>query len=798
MIHSYTSNFSHVLTEMEVIVLIVVLVPCLYADSPISGIMLSPSGSKTISAGENASIECQVKGGNPLATLYWRCKGLPVQGYNISGPKLAASRLIIPIDKSYHGQQCVCNARHLTRPDGVFATKNVTFDVIYSPTGAVSMTPSGSQTFQTLSNVTLTCQVRGDNPLARFTWRCKRKALIRRQWSAGNISRSSLSVTVDTSYHLKTCTCTAWHNATRNGRFGEANVKFDILYSPVVTLDPTLVHVKEGSTFTKICSARGNPTPTISWHHGSYVTSDDVLTFTNISRLDAGNYTCNASATHQGVALSSVATLQLVVLYGPDVDVYINNTKENTTNLALKCTAKGVPATYNYTWTHSIGSTVIRDTFAHVTNSGSVSTLIISRARLQDMGMYKCEVENGFPGRDGQIVQTAEGFLSVTGSPRVIGAKKNYFPEKNASLAINMTFLSFPEADATTLHHTGPSSPPPSQPTVSVAPVLVEVAFYNKTVSIDGFVVQILFNKFETGHRGQYQLFINNSYDYNYDFEIEISDKPDAPTHLVIDGITENSARISWLPGEDNGHPQTFTISYWKFSEEQQQNVSLNYTVTEFTVTKLAESTKYVVILYASNEKGASEKIDATFHTNSESTEPEDRPGDNNGGMKDNILYESAGPDWAPEPGPSTINKHMEASHDADAQPKQDTAATETRVYAEVSDAVKSTEQSDPLTPTETKTDWMKDNILYESTGPTGMPQADPSTQTSSEEAAYAEVQKPQKDRTEHEMDRPTDGDNDGMKANVLYESAGSNESQQPGPSTQGTQSDTAAYAEVQ
>ncbi|XP_033758186.1 tenascin-R-like [Pecten maximus] len=244
-------------------------------------------------------------------------------------------------------------------------------------------------------------------------------------------------------------------------------------------------------------------------------------------------------------------------------------------------------------WIHKIGSTVIRDSFDHVTNLGSMSTLTIPTVSLQDMGMYICEVENGIPGRNGQIVQTGQGFMSVTGSPRVINGREKYVTEKDVSLDINVTFISFPEPVNTSILRTDSSLPPQSDPTVSVSPVPVSVSFYNKDVIVDGYMAQIHFNKFERKYRGHYQLYIRNSFVYYYNFKIVISGKPDSPSNLVISQITENSAVISWIPGEDNGHIQTFTLTYRKSRGELQTNFITSK--SSFTVRNLTMSTRYDV-----------------------------------------------------------------------------------------------------------------------------------------------------------------------------------------------------------
>ncbi|XP_033730020.1 uncharacterized protein LOC117319296 isoform X2 [Pecten maximus] len=533
-----------------------------------------------------------------------------------------------------------------------------------------------------------------------------------------------------------------------------------------------------------------------------------------------------------------------------------------------------------------VGSTVIRDKFGDLMNLVSGSTLVIPKVSYQDMGTYICEVENGIPGRNGQIAQRGHGFMSVTGSSRVINGREKYVTEKDVSLDINVTFISFPEPVNTSILRTDSSLPPQSDPTVSVSPVPVSVSFYNKDVIVDGYMAQIHFNKFEAEHQGHYQLYIRNSFEYTFNFKISISDKPDPPTSLMIGQITEYSANVSWIPGEDNGHAQKITLIHRDSTRRLETNVTLNDTVSAYTVKDLAKSTKYDVILYSSNYRGTSETITGSFTTKSGNVvmgtaiigltagsaaavilimivvvvvlvsrsrrrrqKPrEDKSGDDDDGMKDNVLYESAGPNWSPQPGPSTQEQPGGAVYAVVKKPKLTIKIKETQGYAEtntpkkpVDDSAAYAEVQDPVelkTIQEPEKDWsgddddgMKDNVLYESAGPNWSPQPGPSTQEQpggagyavvkkpkliikiketqgyaetntpkkpvDDSAAYAEVQDPVELKTIKEPEKDWSGDDDdGMKDNVLYESAGPNWSPQPGPSTQ-EQPGGAGYAVV-
>ncbi|XP_021367683.1 uncharacterized protein LOC110459568 isoform X2 [Mizuhopecten yessoensis] len=419
---------------------------------------------------------------------------------------------------------------------------------------------------------------------------------------------------------------------------------------------------------------------------------------------------------HTGHLSVASNTTEITVTYGPEVDLVFANTTENTTNFHLNCKASGEPDQYTYRWKHTFGSTVIRDTFDNVTSSGSVSTLTIPKVTYQDMGTYECKANNG--NREGND----RGFLSVQGRPRAIEAQQRYVTEKDISRDINITFVSFPKPVNTTILRLDSALPPHSELSVNVSSVPVTMSFYNKNVSVDGYRVELHFSKFETKHQGRYMLYVLNTYTYHYNFDIAISDKPDSPTYLIIAQITDSSAIISWTPMDDNGNSQTFTV-ICRNSGGIQTNVTLNHSVSSYTIRNLDISTKYHVTLYASNVKGTSVHVTSSFKTKSENTttgnaaiiggavgtvagviliiglvavlrrrrrhQPgpeatEEEPDDDNDGMKLNVLYESAGPNYLQQPGPSTGSQSGDVYAVVQKPPKSRANVTETHGNAEV------------------------------------------------------------------------------------------------------------------
>ncbi|KAK3598074.1 hypothetical protein CHS0354_032109, partial [Potamilus streckersoni] len=70
----------------------------------------------------------------------------------------------------------------------------------------------------------------------------------------------------------------------------------------------------------------------------------------------------------------------------------------------LMCTPQGNPPQYTFhPWIHMVGQTEIRR--LNGINTSRFSTLTLSNISIQDMGTYRCIVDNSITGPNGQINQ---------------------------------------------------------------------------------------------------------------------------------------------------------------------------------------------------------------------------------------------------------------------------------------------------------------------------------------------------------------------------------------------------------
>lgn len=76
--------------------------------------------------GSFIDIHCFLFGGNPLATLSWRCNENSIAGTNIQNETTSRSELLLQAKSSYNGKTCDCIATHnLMNPRKVSTNLNI-------------------------------------------------------------------------------------------------------------------------------------------------------------------------------------------------------------------------------------------------------------------------------------------------------------------------------------------------------------------------------------------------------------------------------------------------------------------------------------------------------------------------------------------------------------------------------------------------------------------------------------------------------------------------------------------------
>ncbi|XP_061168925.1 synaptogenesis protein syg-2-like [Saccostrea echinata] len=422
-------------------------------------ITASPPGLQ-YNTGTRVTLTCHLSGGNPLATLLWRCKNTVMSGTNQSTFTTAVSVLSLVIDSSFNNQHCACTANHslLTSPKST----SVSLTVFYPPSTdpVITASPPGLQ-YNTGSRVTLTCQLSGGNPLATLSWRCKNIAMTGTNQSTSTTAVSVFSLVMDSSYNNQQCTCTANHSLLTSPK--SRNVSLTVFYppssDPVITASPPGLLYNTGTKVTLTCQlSGGNPLAMLSWRckntamtgtsQSNSTTAVSVLSLVMDSSYN--NQQCTCTANHNLFTSPKSTSVSLNVFYNNIITSNWNQTysiKEHE-NFHLDCEVDGNPLS-NITWMLVKSSTVLKKNYRV-----KKSSLEITSAACLDYGTYKVLADNGKGPRaskTAKLIVKCKPRLYMTDSitPVRIGVGNN------DPLQIFVRILLFPPAIQTTWYFSG-------------------------------------------------------------------------------------------------------------------------------------------------------------------------------------------------------------------------------------------------------------------------------------------------------------------------------------------------------
>ncbi|XP_056009554.1 hemicentin-2-like [Ostrea edulis] len=353
-------------------------------DKPTTSV--TPSGPYQIREGDTAVISCVVTDANPNTgiTWSWTKTGNPAvlhTGQNYTIPN---------IQKGQRGTyQCTA-----TNYIGTSLPVTVQVDVQYKPT--ISVTPSGPYQIREGDTAVIYCVVTDANPNTGITW----------SWTkTGNpaVSHTSQNNTIPNIQKGQrgTYQCTATNSI---GTSLPVTVQVDVQYKPIVHLNSSNpYHVTEHRDAVMICSViDANPSTGITWtwkktSNSVILSREATYTIHRITRDKAGNYSC---AANNSIGTSNPVTVQVDVQYGPDdvrftPDITTINKTENQTVNPINCSAVCNPAcTYNWTGVSTI-------------NSGKLDLGVLKR---DEKGTYSCSAGNS-------ITSTSKDLIVIVNYP---------------------------------------------------------------------------------------------------------------------------------------------------------------------------------------------------------------------------------------------------------------------------------------------------------------------------------------------------------------------------------------------
>ncbi|XP_015739276.1 opioid-binding protein/cell adhesion molecule, partial [Coturnix japonica] len=191
----------------------------------------------------------------------------------------------------------------------------------------------------------------------------------------------------------------------------------------IVQVPPQIVNissditVNEGSSVTLMCLAFGRPEPTVTWRHLSgkgqgFVSEDEYLEITGITREQSGEYECSAV---NDVAVPDVRKVKVTVNYPP----YISNAKNTGASVGqkgiLQCEASAVPVA-EFQWFKEDTRLANGLEGVRIESKGRLSTLTFFNVSEKDYGNYTCVATNKLGNTNASIILYGPGAVHDSGN----------------------------------------------------------------------------------------------------------------------------------------------------------------------------------------------------------------------------------------------------------------------------------------------------------------------------------------------------------------------------------------------
>ncbi|XP_048241007.1 hemicentin-2-like isoform X2 [Haliotis rufescens] len=386
----------------------------------------------------------------------------------------------------------------------------------------------------------------GNPPTTSYTWTYGGSTV-----STGAVlDRSNISRSQGRNY-----TCTASNTQGSDS----ASVNVDVQYAPSISGLPTVQNVSEFSSLRIDCSTYttpGNPpTTSYTWTYGgSTVSTGAVLDRISISRNQGGNYTCSASNTltpsggsqQQGTA---TAQINVDVQYQASISMFTANSLSGTLtvnesdSVTLRCHIDSYPRS------------IIRllngtEELTRADNSLTAEYRLES-ADCRQRGNYSCTATNNIGAPVSQRVE-----LLVIFPPRLdesVPQQLKYAAKLGGNVTVSVSVLAFPlptftwsRTTSTSQDLTGSSSP--------VSDISVTARLHLTNLQKKDF--------------GDYSLTVDNRVGRSvaYTVSLKVEGPPGTPTQFKsLENVTTSSVWLSWQPGFNGGHPQSFMLEYLQF-----------------------------------------------------------------------------------------------------------------------------------------------------------------------------------------------------------------------------------------
>ncbi|XP_053547483.1 opioid-binding protein/cell adhesion molecule-like [Bombina bombina] len=171
------------------------------------------------------------------------------------------------------------------------------------------------------------------------------------------------------------------------------------------------IAVNEGSTVALRCLATGRPEPAVTWRHifrkksQSFVSEDEYLEITGITREQSGLYECSAA---NDVSVPDVRRVKVTVNYPP----YISDTRNTGASVGqkgiLRCAASAVPLA-EFQWFKEDTRLANGLDGVRIESKDDMSVLTFFNVSEKDYGNYTCVASNTLGNSNASVILYGPG-----------------------------------------------------------------------------------------------------------------------------------------------------------------------------------------------------------------------------------------------------------------------------------------------------------------------------------------------------------------------------------------------------
>ncbi|XP_014473522.1 PREDICTED: nephrin [Dinoponera quadriceps] len=560
----------------------------------------------TISAGTVLRLSCVATAGNPLATLTWYKNDRKVQGTVRTRSHAVSSDLQILVNASDNNAHVRCEATNSATE--IPLLKVHVLKVNFPPERVkINREP---QDFHAGQEGRIICESSSSNPAAEMSW-WKNGIPVpgtrngtKNGLYGGFVSFVELALDLTEEMNGEVYTCEAKN--TELGRSIHDATTLDVLYKPIFSpLDPYELTGLEGEPFVISVSARGNPNTTeYTWTRdglplgssGKRITAHgSTLNITRLDRHDAGTYICEA-LNKEGTTFYQ---LNLTVQYPAKIKrtsssgiVYPPGAEAK-----LFCEVDGSPIGDEYVTWQKVGSNPELPGRYSTSFVNRTSYLHIEQPSQEDVGEYRCKVNNGIGNVTSDPILFITNFKpEMTNTPLTRKAAAN----KGINVQLFCKARGSPLPHFTWIFNGKTLLPNATENKYSITHSDLSELYSETTLTIYHVRSQ---------DYGKYQCRAQNKMGYSTDdIHLDVTSPPDKPSDLEVYNVTHDSVTVIWKRGFDGGLPTSHQIRWRQALDYEDRYHYLDISPGDYkaTISGLSLGTYYVFSVKAINEKGDS------------------------------------------------------------------------------------------------------------------------------------------------------------------------------------------------